>query len=114
VLSPDAAGRYALGARDLAAVRLAARPVIVLAGCEAAATGQDLETTWGLAEAFLAAGASAVIASPATIGDADAAALFAAVRTRIIAGTAPAIALRDVRRGWPVRSHWIDRLVVFQ
>ncbi|MEO8699941.1 MAG: CHAT domain-containing protein [Kofleriaceae bacterium] len=116
VLSADATGNYALGARELASVKLAAAPVIVLASCEAANTGLSLDSTWGLADAFLAAGASAVIASPAPIGDAGAVAFFEAVRAKIAAGATPAVALHAVTQGWPdaAQRRWIDRLVVFQ
>jgi hypothetical protein len=116
VLSPDAAGRYALTAREVAGARLAGRPVVVLAACDAARLGRAFHTTWGLADALLAAGASAVIASPAAIADAAAPRFFAAVRARIAAGTPPAVALRDERVAWsdPAQRTWIDQLVVFQ
>lgn len=116
VLSPDADGRYGLDARALAGVRLAGRPVVVLAACDASAVGRSFHAAWGLADAFVGAGASAVIAAPSPILDAGAPRFFAAVRARIAAGASPAEALRDERQATqdPVQRAWIDRLVVFQ
>ncbi|HSK04116.1 MAG TPA: CHAT domain-containing protein, partial [Kofleriaceae bacterium] len=83
VLSPDPGGRYALTASEVAGARLSARPVVVLAACEAAVVGSAFHAAWGLADAFLEAGASAVIASPSPIRDASAPRFFAGVRARI-------------------------------
>lgn len=47
--------------------------------------------------AFVEAGASAVLASPSAIQDAEAGPFFEAVRARIRAGEPPAQALRDAR-----------------
>jgi hypothetical protein len=116
VLSPDPSGRYALTASEVARGRLAARPVVVLAACEAAVVGSAFHTARGLADAFLEAGASAVIASPSPIRDASAPRFFAGVRARIERGASPAEALRDERAAWPdpALRRSLDQLVVFQ
>jgi CHAT domain-containing protein len=100
----------------IAQANLARHPVVVLAACEAAATGHAFHAAHGLADAFVAAGASAVVASPQPINDNAAPRFFAAVRARIAAGAAPAKALVDERAGWSSATEraWIDRLVVFQ
>jgi cellulose synthase operon protein C len=116
VLAPDATGSYALASKAIIATPLRAHPVVALAACGAAATGHAFQTTWGLVDAFRAAGAHTVIASPDPIADAAAPKFFAAVRARIAAGTDPSIAVRDERSGWtePAQRAWIDRVVVFQ
>ncbi len=116
VLSPDPGGRYALTASEVAEARLVARPVVVLAACEAAAVGSAFHAGWGLADAFLEAGASAVIASPSPIRDASTPRFFAGVRARIQRGASPAEALRDERAAWPdpALRRSLDQLIVFQ
>ena len=76
VLAPDATGGYALASSAIAATRLRAHPVVGVAACGAAATGHAFQTTWGLADAFRAAGANAVIASPDPIADAGSSEVF--------------------------------------
>jgi CHAT domain len=116
VLAPDVRGSYALASSQIAAAKLARHPVVVLAACESAATGRAFYTADGLADAFVSAGASAVIASPEPINDAAAPRFFAGVRARITAGASPAKALVDERTSWtaPEQRAWIDHLVVFQ
>ncbi|MEO6774767.1 MAG: CHAT domain-containing protein, partial [Kofleriaceae bacterium] len=116
VLAPGATGDYALASSAIAATPLRAHPVVAIAACGAAATGHAFQSTWGLVDAFRAAGASAVIASPDPIADAAAPRFFAAVRARIAAGSDPSVAVRDERAGWTDSGQraWIDRLVVFQ
>jgi hypothetical protein len=116
VLAPDAQGSYALTSSQVAAVRLEGRPVVMLAACGAGASGTRFHTTWSLPDAFLQAGARAVIASSEPIADASAQRFFAGVRERIAAGAPPARALHEERLVWsdPAHRAWIDRLVVFQ
>jgi hypothetical protein len=116
VLAPDVRGSYALASPRIAAAKLTHHPVVVLAACESAATRRAFHTAHGLADAFVAAGASAVIASPEPINDAAAPRFFAGVRGRITAGASPAKALVDERTSWttPEQRAWIDHLVVFQ
>jgi hypothetical protein len=116
VLAPDATGGYVLASSAIAATPLRAHPVVAVAACGAAATGHAFQTTWGLVDAFRAAGANAVIASPDPIADAAAPKFFAGVRARIAGGSDPSVAVRDERAGWTDAAQrvWIDRLVVFQ
>lgn len=116
VLAPGATGGYALASSAIAATPLRAHPIVAIAACGAAATGHAFQTTWGLVDAFRAAGASAVIASPDPIADAAAPKFFAGVRARISAGSDPSAAVRDERAGWTDASQrtWIEHLVVFQ
>jgi tetratricopeptide (TPR) repeat protein len=117
ILSPDADGRYALTASAIRKQALRGRPVVILGACHAGATASYRHEPWGLPAAFVAAGARAVIASPEVIADADAGALFDAVRARIERGASPAQALHDVRREW-LAAHpdaaWPNALMVFQ
>jgi cellulose synthase operon protein C len=116
VLAPDARGRYALSGTEIRRTRLHGAPIVVLAACNASDVGGAFHSTWGLADAFIEAGASAVIASPDPIQDAGAFAFFAALRSRIAGGEAPAAALRAERiaRANGSERTWIDRLVVFR
>ncbi len=80
VLAPDAKGRHTLAGDEIRRTRLRGAPVVVLAACHASAIGGAFHSTWGLADAFAEAGASAVIASPDVIQDAGAPAFFTALR----------------------------------
>jgi len=116
VLAPEPTGSYALASSAITTTPLRAHPVVALAACGAAATGHAFQTTRGLVDAFRAAGASAVIASPDPIADSAAPRFFADVRARIAAGSDPSVAVRDERANWsdPAQRRWIDRIVVFQ
>ncbi|TMQ20256.1 MAG: CHAT domain-containing protein [Deltaproteobacteria bacterium] len=117
VLSPELDRRYALTPDDVRQVRLAASPLVILGACHAATSSHSLEGGMGLAEAFLRAGARAVIASPDAVPDRDALAFFAAVRDRIVRGADPAVAVRDERTRRLSASHdesWASGVVVFQ
>jgi hypothetical protein len=111
VLSPDARGDYALTAEAVAGIRLARHPVVILGACHAGSVPRSLEP-WGLADAFLRAGARAVIASPATLPDADGAQALAAIAARVRGGEAPAAAVRAVRD--QRRADWLEDLVIFE
>ena len=115
-LSPDGNGRFALSARDLLALELRGHPVVILGACRAAQDAGYLHEPWGLPLAFVTAGARAVFASPAPIGDAEAGPFFAAVLARLHAGASPAVALRDERLLALSRdSHsWVGQLLVFE
>jgi hypothetical protein len=115
-LSPDPSGRFALSARDVARASLRARPLVLLAACRAAQPAAYRHEPFGLPLAFVRAGAAAVFASPAPIGDADAAPFFAAVLKRVRDGHPPAKALRDERMRVLARDagHWVRQLLVFQ
>jgi CHAT domain-containing protein len=115
-MSSDADGNYALTATDIAKTRLAGHPIVVLAACGAGRSGKAMLGSHGLADAFVAAGARAVIASPEPIADASAPQIFGALRERITAGVAPARALAEVRAAItdPAQRAWVEHLVVFQ
>lgn len=117
VLSPEFDRQYTLTATDVAQVKLEAAPLVILGACHAAASSRSLEGGMGLAEAFLRAGARAVVASPDAVQDLGAPAFFAAVRDRVIRGVDPAIALRDERVRRLAMSHdnaWVAGVVVFE
>jgi hypothetical protein len=114
-LSPDATGAYALTAAAVRAAELRGAPTVLLAACDAADGAQLFEEPWGLPDAFVSAGARAVIASDAPIPDRDATAFFADLRAHIDAGGEPAVALRDVRAAWRGKNAaWIDHVMVFE
>jgi hypothetical protein len=116
-LSAQPDQHYTLTARDVAKVRLAASPLVILGACHAATSSRVLEGGRSLAEAFLRAGARAVIASPNAVPDLGAYAFFAAVRDRVRDGADPAVALRDERMRSLSRSRadtWMSDVVVFR
>ena len=115
-LSPDASGRFALSARDVARASLRGRPTVILGACRAAQAAAWRHEPWGLPLAFITAGASAVYASPAPIGDADAGPFFAAVLARVRDHQSPARALRDERMRVLSQDagNWVRQLLVFQ
>jgi len=116
VMSPDPSGSYALTSSAIAKTKLHGHPVVVLAACGAGAVGHSFRVAYGLADAFLIAGATAVIASPEPIADAAAPKFFADLRSRLTTGEEAARALDEVRREWkdPAQRTWIDKLVVFE
>jgi hypothetical protein len=115
-LSPEADGRFALTTAEVRKARFTSSPLIVLAACRASSAAPVWHETWSLPEAFVLAGARAVIASAAPIPDADAAAFFDAVRVKVRAAVPVAIALRDVRQQWlrDRRGDWVRDVIVFE
>ena len=115
-LTAGADGRWALTAADLRQARLDAAPVIVLAACRAAEVAPYLVQRWSLPDAFLAAGARAVIAPTIDIPDDEAAAFFAELRERIGRGEAPAAALAALRADRLARdpASWATSVVLFE
>src|SRR6185295_16988520 len=65
--------------------------------CRAADAGSQNYSNRGLAEAFVERGARAVFAATVPIPDREADAFFNAIRERIRAGKAPAVALAEAR-----------------
>ncbi|HKA87114.1 MAG TPA: CHAT domain-containing protein [Haliangiales bacterium] len=114
-LSPQADGRFALGAREIAAAKLSRAPLVILAACHAARVAPYLHDAWSLPSAFLLAGARAVLAPATPIPDADAGAFFRAVETRVLAGEDAAVALRDerVRRLAVDPESWVRDVLLF-
>ncbi|MBP9208547.1 MAG: CHAT domain-containing protein [Kofleriaceae bacterium] len=116
VLSPGPDGQYALDVAAVRATRLTSAPLVVLAACHAATAAPTLHQAWSLPDAFVHAGARAVIASTDAIPDAAAGAFFADLTGRL-ASVAPAVALRDARVAWKSThpgDSWVDRLLLFQ
>ncbi len=111
-LSPAPDGRFALTAADLAHARLTAAPIVVLAACRAAAATPLVNRRWSLPDAFLAAGARAVIAAAVPIPDDQAAAFFGALRARLAAGASPAAAVAAERAAGP--EPWRAEVMVFE
>jgi hypothetical protein len=114
-LSPQADGRFALGAREIAALGLGRAPFVILAACHAARTAPYLHDPWSLPYAFRIAGARAVLAPATPIPDAEAASFFHAVEERVLRGEDPAIVLRDerVRRSAAGASSWVRDVLLF-
>ncbi len=115
VLSPDEKGKYALTARDIRGAHLSGHPIVVLAACEGGHVAPFEREPWSLPLALMNAGARAVIASPASVDDAQAGPFFEAVLERIRAGEDPARALRDERvaRLAGGAGAWVRQVLVF-
>jgi hypothetical protein len=111
-LSPDTDGEYALRTDAVAAATFATHPVIVLAACRAAVVAPYLRERWSLPDAFVRAGATAVIAADAAIPDAEARAVFDDLHRRIAAGEPVAAAVAAVRANAP--AAWVTHLMVFR
>ena len=114
-LSPQADGRFTLGAREISAARLPRAPLVILAACHAAHIAPWLHDAWSLPSAFLLAGARAVLAPSTPIPDADAGAFFRAVEVRVLRGEDAAVALRDerVRRLAVDPQSWVRDVLLF-
>ncbi len=110
-LSPEPSGVYALRAGALRKAHFAGAPVVVLAACRAAQVAPLQRERWSLPDAFLAAGARAVIAADVEIPDAQARAVFDDLHRRIAAGTPIAQALAEVRAA---HGDWASHLMLFQ
>jgi hypothetical protein len=114
-LSPDADGSFALTAGQVRKAALAGAPIVVLAACRSATTARYEAYRWSLPDAFLAAGARAVIASATAIPDDQGAALFAELRARIDRGEAPAQAVAALRAARVAAGQaWAAGLIVFE
>lgn len=116
VLSAGLDGQYALTAEQIRSVELRGDPIVVLAACHSAQAARYQNTAWSLPDAFLAAGARAVLAAGSDVPDRDAGLVFARILDRVRAGVAPARALRDerVRTRAVDRSSWIADILVFE
>ena len=114
-LSPGADGTWSLTAGAVRKARLRAAPVVVLAACRAAVVAPFQHARWSLPDAFLAAGARAVIAPAVDIPDAEAGPFFDQIRARILGGEAPAVAVAAVRAAAVARGQaWAASVVVFE
>lgn len=111
-LSPDPDGRYELRADAVAATKLRGAPVIVLAACRAASVAPYLRQRWSLPDAFVSAGAQAVVAVDVTIPDADAHIVFDVLRRRVATGVPVATAVAALRAS--AAAPWVKHLMVFR
>lgn len=113
-LTPGPDQRWALTAAEVRGAKLAASPVIVLAACRAATVAPFEHKRWSLPDAFLAAGARAVIAPTVEIPDAEAVAFFAELRAHLASGEEPAAALAALRKAYLAKgSTWAAEVVLF-
>jgi tetratricopeptide (TPR) repeat protein len=107
--------------RDLLALRLRhprpspqRAPVVLLGACRAATGSHYRDATWSLPQAFVQAGARAVIASLAELPDDRVGRFLSAVARRVESGAAPSVALRDERVEWLRRGErWSQEIVLF-
>lgn len=116
VLSPDAAGRYALTAGDLQGHALKGAPVVLLAACDANVGAWRYHAVWSLPSALIQAGARAVVAPATQVPDVEAGTFFQALWDALRRGEEPARALRDTRTQWLQHGNvkWIQDLVAFE
>jgi hypothetical protein len=114
-LSPDADGHFALTAAEVGALHLAGAPIVVLGACRSAKQARYEAFRWSLPDAFLTAGARAVVASATAIPDDQGAALFAELRARIARGEPVARAVAELRVDRIARAQsWAAGLIVFE
>jgi tetratricopeptide (TPR) repeat protein len=116
LLAPEKEGPE-LGVAQVRKTPLEGAPFVVLAACHAARTAYALQEPLSLPAAFIHAGARGVVAATVEIPDLEAGAFFNAVRERIRAGTAPAVALRDERVRWSREGRggkWLDSVLLFE
>jgi len=116
-LSPDDEGQALLTAGRLRTLALQRRPGVILGACWAARAARYGARHISLPAAFLYAGARHVFAAPVPVDDAEADEFFAGLRTRLRAGNAPAIALRDERQAprWRAsRREWTRDVILFE
>lgn len=113
-LSAEHNGDYALRARDVRSAKLERAPIVVLAACRAAAVGPLLRERWSLPDAFLAAGASAVVAADVEIPELTARRVFDELHRRIAAGEAVATAVAAIRATAAGDTAWATHLMVFR
>lgn len=117
-LAPERDGRYALTAELIRSqARLDGAPVVSLGACAAAWRPAFVQVTASLPQAFIDAGARAVLAATVEIPDASGAAFFSRVSERIQAGQAPAKALRDEREqalAKDPKAAWVESVLLYE
>ena len=109
-LSPEADGDYALTAAAVRDTPLAGAPVVVLVACRTATVAPALHRRWSLPDAFVGAGARAVIATADPVPDDEVAPMLAELRARLARGEPPAQAVAALRSG----KRWQARWIVFE
>jgi len=114
-LSPDPDGSYALTAAAVRETPLRGAPVVVLAACRTARVAPQLHRRWSLPDAFLAAGARAVIATADVVPDDEVPAILAALRERLGRGETPAQAIAAIRAtASRTGAAWLASWMVFE
>lgn len=96
------------------AAKLPRAPIIVLAACHAAAVAPYLRQRFSLPDAFLAAGASAVVAPDIAIPDASARPIFDELHRRVAAGEPIEAAVAAIRASATGDTAWAVHLMVFR
>jgi cellulose synthase operon protein C len=118
LLSPEQQeGDGQLSVLEVRGATLERGPFVVLAACHAAHTSYTVDAPFSLPAAFIEAGARGVLAATVEIPDREANAFFNAVRERLRAGEAPALALREERLRWRSenpRLTWLDSVLLFE
>ncbi len=117
VLSKDSAGHYALTAEQIRTLTLTQAPVVMLGACRAAKITPYVVEPFSLPQAFIAAGARAVIAAPVDLPDAEARAFFQELLRLLEHGERAPVALRTARKSF-LASHpaarWVTEVLVFE
>jgi CHAT domain-containing protein len=113
-LSPDPDGTFTLSAQRVRRTALHGAPLVVLAACRAAAVAAYLRERWSLPDAFLAAGASAVVAVDVAIPDRAAQGVFDELHRRIDRGESVEAAVAALRAGAAADTAWARHLMVFR
>jgi cellulose synthase operon protein C len=115
VLSPSTDGDYALTAQKIRQTKLAGRPIVILAACEAADIDINYNPQWSLPVAFLKARARGVFAASVKLPAEGARAFFGELSSQLADGISPARALRDLRLSWRDQgAGWVDDVLLFQ
>jgi CHAT domain-containing protein len=96
-LAPDRDDSGVLYLRDIQSLSLRQRPLVVLAGCQTASFGGGRGTLRSLANAFLAAGSRAVLATLWNVDDERASALTTRFYRALRAGATFPEALREAQ-----------------
>lgn len=113
-LSPERDGTFALTAERVRHAKLAGAPLVVLAACRAAQVAAYLRERWSLPDAFVAAGASAVVAADVAIPNASAQPLFDELHRAIAGGQSVEAAVAAMRARARPDTLWSSRLMVFR
>lgn len=110
-------GADELWAHQLREKKLKGAPLVILAACKAGRSAPVLHESVSLPNAFLKAGARAVLAATESPEDLEASRFFNAIRARIRQGATPAAALRDERMLWgkqQSKPEWIESVLLFE
>lgn len=116
LLAEDRSGRSMLTPDDVRKERLAGHPLVLLAACNSGNANSSIDEIFGLPEAFVEAGARAVLAVTAQVPDQESEAFFRPLLERIRGGASPAVTLRDARLAWHAAHgrSWVDSVVLFE